>query len=262
MRTLRELSSLDGRVALVVGGGGHIGAGVCEALAELGAAVAIADVGEERAAAVAAELPQASAHVVDLRDESETRALVQAVVARWGALDVLVHCAAYVGTTQRAGWNVPFAEQSVEAWDAAFRVNLTSAFVLAQEARPALERSGAGSLVLMSSIYGALGPDLRLYAGTSMHNPTAYGASKGALIQLGRSLATQLAPRVRVNVVSPGGIARGQPASFVEAYEARTPLGRMGTEEDLKGAVAFLASGLSRYVTGQNLMVDGGWSAW
>ena len=95
-----------------------------------------------------------------------------------------------------------------------------------------------------------------------MANPVGYGASKGGILQLTRYLATELAPSVRVNSISPGGVSRGQPKQFQERYVSKTPLGRMATEEDLKGAVAYLASDLSRYVTGHNLVVDGGWTAW
>jgi NAD(P)-dependent dehydrogenase (short-subunit alcohol dehydrogenase family) len=95
-----------------------------------------------------------------------------------------------------------------------------------------------------------------------MANPAAYGASKGGLIQLTRWLSTTLAPQIRVNVIAPGGVARGQPESFVDRYKARTPLQRMATEEDFRGAVAYLASDLSAYVTGQVLSVDGGWGVW
>jgi NAD(P)-dependent dehydrogenase (short-subunit alcohol dehydrogenase family) len=177
-------------------------------------------------------------------------------------LDILIHCAAYVGTTQVAGWAAPFEQQSVAAWDAAMRVNLTSAFILVQEAGQALAESTHGSVILISSIYARVGPDLRLYEGTSMSNPAAYGASKAGLLQLTRYLATTLAPRVRVNAISPGGVWRGQPEAFHERYRQRTPLGRMAREEDLKGAVAYFASDLSAYVTGQELLVDGGWTAW
>jgi NAD(P)-dependent dehydrogenase (short-subunit alcohol dehydrogenase family) len=103
---------------------------------------------------------------------------------------------------------------------------------------------------------------MSLYADTTMANPAGYGASKGGLLQLTRYLATVLAPEVRVNAISPGGIWRNQPDIFRERYENRTPLQRMGTEEDLKGVVMFLSSDLSAYVTGQNLVVDGGWTAW
>jgi NAD(P)-dependent dehydrogenase (short-subunit alcohol dehydrogenase family) len=114
----------------------------------------------------------------------------------------------------------------------------------------------------MGSIYGMVGPKWDLYEGTSMGNPAAYGASKGGLLQLTRYLATTMAPSVRVNMITPGGIFREQPQAFVHRYEAGVPLGRMASEEDLKGAVAYLASDLSAYMTGQNLVVDGGWTVW
>jgi NAD(P)-dependent dehydrogenase (short-subunit alcohol dehydrogenase family) len=142
------------------------------------------------------------------------------------------------------------------------RVNLTSAFILVQEAERALAESRHGSVILIASIYGRVAPDMRLYDGTSMANPAAYGVSKAGLLQLTRYLATVLAPQVRVNAISPGGVWRGQPETFHERYRQRTPLGRMATEEDLKGAVVYLASDLSAYVTGQELIVDGGWTAW
>lgn len=267
MRSLSQLMDLTGRKALISGGAGHIGLAVGETLAELGASVAILDL--EAATSQAANGPlkrlrERGAVLVpcDLRDESATRAAVQAAIRAMGGLDILVHCAALVGTDQVPGWNVPFEQQTADAWDAALRVNLTSAFVMAQEARDALQASGHGSIILFSSIYGMVGPDARLYADTPMVNPVGYGASKGGVIQLTRYLATLLAPKVRVNAISPGGVWRHQPEAFHSRYISRTPLGRMAAEEDLKGAVAYLASDLSAYVTGHNLTVDGGWTAW
>lgn len=251
-----SLSDLRGRVALVVGGAGHIGRVACDTLQELGAEVVVADVQS------AADQRAALALKVDLHSVEETRALVGSTVGALGRLDVLVHCAAYTGQSAVAGWSAPFEEQSVEAWDLAHRVNVTSAFVLAQEAGPHLAHAGKGTIVLVSSMYGVIAPDFRLYEGTSMVSPTGYSASKGALLQLGRHLATALAPRVRVNSISPGGVFREQDPSFVTRYEASTPLGRMATEEDLKGAFAYLSSDLSAYVTGANLIVDGGRTVW
>jgi NAD(P)-dependent dehydrogenase (short-subunit alcohol dehydrogenase family) len=131
-----------------------------------------------------------------------------------------------------------------------------------QTGRDALTRSGHGSAIFISSIYGLLGPDESLYEGTSMVTPAVYSASKSGLLGLMRHLATTLAPEVRVNAITLGGVLRKQPESFREKYEARTPLGRMASEEDIKGAVAYLVSDLSEYVTGQNIIVDGGWTAW
>ena len=142
------------------------------------------------------------------------------------------------------------------------QVNLTSAFELSQQAAPHLGSGGHGSIIFISSIYGMVGPNNALYEGTTMGNPAAYGASKAGLLQLARYLATTLAPAVRVNAITPGGVWRNQAPEFVDRYVARTPLGRMAREEDFMGAVAFLASDLSSYVTGQNLVVDGGWTTW
>lgn len=267
MRTLQQLMDLSGRVALVTGGAGHIGTAMCEALVELGASVAVVDVDPARCAEAAGRLnvirPAAAVPFpCDLSVESETRAVVRALTNRLGGLDIVVHAAAYVGTTSAPGWAVAFAEQTSAAFEAALRVNVTAAFVLAQEAREALSASGRGSMILLGSTYGTCAPDYGLYQGTSMANPVGYGVSKGGVRQLARYLSTTLAPRVRVNTISPGGVWRNQPAAFRRRYEERTPLGRMATEEDIKGAVAYLASDLSAYVTGHDLLVDGGWTAW
>lgn len=266
-RDLAELRDLGGRVALVTGAAGHIGGAIADALAELGCTVALADIDEPAGRAAAEDIAarrgiRTEAFAADLADEAAVAVLPGRVAETLGGLDILVNSAAFVGTTKLTGWAVPFAEQSAETWRAALEVNLTSVFVLVQAAEPWLKKSGKGSVVNIASIYGMVGPDLGLYGGTAMGNPAAYGAAKGGLLQLTRWLATVLAPSVRVNAVTPGGIARGQAEEFVRRYEARTPLGRMGREEDVKGAVAFLAGDLSAYVTGQNIVVDGGWTAW
>ncbi len=262
MRTILELSRLDGRTALVAGGAGHVGLAVCETLVELGARVVVLDYDSASCRRATSLTGVVLAVPCDLADESKTRRAVRETTRRLGGLDILIHAAAFVGTTKMAGWAEPFARQSTKAFDAALRVNLTSAFTLIQEASPALALSGKGSVILFSSIYGLLGSDINLYAGTKMANPAGYGASKGGLVQLTRHLATVLAPRVRVNAISPGGIERGQHKSFQKRYVTRTPLARLAVEEDLKGAVAYLSSDLSAYVTGHNLVVDGGWTAW
>lgn len=256
MKTIKELANLTGRKALVAGAGGHIGRCACETLAELGAQVAGLD---QDVSLCGKDVFPLSC---DLQDEGATRAAVRTAVKELGGVDILIHTAAFVGTTRFPGWAVPFEQQTVSAWEAALKVNVTSAFVLAQEAKAPLEKSGNGSILLFSSIAGIVGPDNRLYTETPMQSPAGYNASKGGILQLTRYLATILAPKIRVNAISPGGIWRSQPENFHERYKARTPLGRMATEEDLKGAIAFLAGDLSRYVTGHNLVVDGGYTIW
>jgi NAD(P)-dependent dehydrogenase (short-subunit alcohol dehydrogenase family) len=254
---------LSGRRALVTGGAGHIGLEIARGLAGCGARVALVDRQEEACRRAARGLePPGEALACDLADEAALRAAAEEALERLGGLEILVHCAAFVGDSKLEGWVTPFAQQRPEAWRAALEVNLTAPFLLTQALAPALAAGGAGSVVMVGSIYGVVGPDLRLYEGTAMGNPAAYAASKGGLVQLARWLATVLAPAVRVNSLSLGGVWRGQPESFVRRYTARTPLGRMATESDAVGAVLFLASDLSSSVTGQNLMVDGGYTAW
>ncbi len=267
MKSLNQLMNLHGRVALVTGGAGHIGSVLCETLAELGASVVVLDLSQEACYATASRIGEAYRvetlpMAVDLRDEQQVRSVPEAVLHRFGRLDVLVNCAALVGTSGLKGWATPFLEQSSDTWRLALEVNLTAPFVLTQAFSPALTESGHGSVVNIGSIYGIVGPNMGLYEGTALGNPAAYAASKGGLLQFTRWLATVVAPDVRVNAITVGGVWRDQSQDFLERYVSRTPLRRMATEEDLKGAVAYLASDLSVYVTGHNLVVDGGWTAW
>lgn len=267
MKRVDELLRLDGRVALITGGAGHIALAFAEAFAELGARLVLADREGEALQARAEDLAvRLSADVrtiaCDLGEPGAGKALAEQGLAAFGELDILVNNAAFTGASGLPGYAVPFAEQTADAFAAAVQVNLNAAFELSHAAAPALARSGRGTILNVASIYGMLGPNMGLYTGTRMGNPAAYAASKGGLIQLTRYLATVLAPAVRVNCISPGGIARGQAPAFVERYEALTPLGRMGCEEDLKGAAAFLAGDAAGWITGQNIAVDGGWSAW
>jgi NAD(P)-dependent dehydrogenase (short-subunit alcohol dehydrogenase family) len=266
-RSLREMMSLDGRVALVTGGAGHIGRAVANGLAELGANIAVSDIAAsgagEAAAALAASFPvSAAAFACDFEQPAAVKDLPRRVCEKFGRIDVIVNCAALVGTSGLEGWAVPFEQQSPETWRRALEVNLTAPFILVQAAAEGLAASGHGSVINISSIYGLAGPDWRLYEGTSLANPAAYAASKGGLIQMTRWLATTMAPKVRVNAIAPGGVFRQTSEPFLSRYVARTPLARMAREDDMKGAVAYLASDLSAYVTGQYIAVDGGWTAW
>lgn len=266
-QSLSQMMDLTGQVAVVTGGAGHIGRAACDALAELGATVVVLDRDLQSCNKVADELTQrftaqARPLAIDLADEQQVRSVGKHVTDDLGRLDILINCAAFVGTTKLDGWATDFANQTADAWRKAMDLNLTAPFVLAQSCAEALAANGNGRIINVASIYGVVAPDWQLYEGTSMANPAAYGASKGGLIQFTKYLSTTLAPKVRVNTISPGGIERGQDEIFRERYEQRTPLKRMGREDDLKGAVAYLATDMSAWVTGQNLIVDGGWTAW
>ena len=266
-KRLQELEDLSGRVALITGGAGHVGLVAAETFAERGASVVLLDRDGGACRAAAERVGNAfgvstSSVECDLEDLEGTRRCVGGIVERHGRLDVLVNSAAFVGSSDLGGWNTDFANQTVETFSRALTVNLSAPFFVVQAAATALGSSGNGAVINLSSIYGSVGPDLRLYEGLSMSNPGAYAASKGGLEQLTRWMATVLAPEVRVNAIAPGGIHRGQDDEFVRRYVDRVPLGRMAAEDDLRGAFAYLGSDLSRYVTGQTIVVDGGWTAW
>jgi len=266
-RDIADLADLHGRVAIVTGGAGNIGRVVADGLAEQGATIAVVDLDEAQCDATATDIGArrgvaAMSCAADLADEEGTRAIAGRVNEAFGRIDILVHVAALVSAEPLPNWTTRFEDQSTGVWRRALEVNLTSVFVLTQACTPALRASGRGSVITFGSTYGVVGPDWRIYEGTDMGNAAGYAASKGGVIQLTRWLATTLAPDIRVNTLTPGGVFRDHPDSFRTAYEERTPLARMATEEDYKGATLFLASDLSRYVTGHNLIVDGGWTAW
>ena len=265
--SIKAMMDLTARRAVVTGAAGNLGRVIVDVLAELGADLVLVDRPGSPLGVVAHELRTAHRVAVDCREcdlesDESRNALVAGLKQDYREISVLVNNAAFVGTTELTGWGVPFAEQTVETWRRALEVNLTAAFGLCQGLHDAMAGARGASIINVGSIYGLHGPDWGLYEGTSMANPAAYGASKGGLLQLTRWLATTIAPHVRVNAISPGGIFRNQPESFVERYAKRTPLGRMATEEDFRGAIAFLATDLSGYVTGQNLEIDGGVGAW
>jgi NAD(P)-dependent dehydrogenase (short-subunit alcohol dehydrogenase family) len=263
----KELSNLQGRRALITGASGHLGKVFADTLAELGSDLILVDQPGSNLEEISSVIRERWGTKVfikycDLELSSQRAELITWVKEIAEPLHILVNNAAFAGTANLPGWNVPFEEQSVETWRRALEVNLTAIFHLCQGLTPSLKVEDGSSIVNIASIYGVTGPDWSLYEGTNMSNPAAYGTSKGGIIQLTRWLATTIAPEVRVNSISPGGIFRNQPELFVKRYVEKTPLGRMASEDDFRGAIAFLASDMSKYVTGQNLIVDGGWGAW
>ena len=257
---------MRGRVALVTGGAGHLGQAYCEALAEFGADVCILDLCADRAQQRVKELSQQfgsrfSAVAADITREEQVTSAIDQAIAIHGRLDILVNNAAYP-PNDLAKDGRPLTQQGLGQWQANLDVILTGTFLVTRACVPHLARTAHSAVVNVASIYGLVGPDMRLYEGTDMANPAHYAAAKGGIVQLTRYLATTLAPTVRVNCIAPGGIRGNYPESFVQRYCERTPLGRMATEGDLKGAMIFLASDMSEYMTGQVVAVDGGWTTW
>ena len=267
MTSIKELSNLKGRRALITGATGGLGRVMADTLAEMGADLVLVDREGSDFEGLSVSLTERwdvkiECQFCDLEHQTQRAELMKIMKDCDKGLNILINNAAFVGTSDLLGWSVPFEQQTVETWRRALEVNLTAIFDLCQGLTPLLKTSQGASIINIASIYGMYGPDWSLYNDTSMGNPAAYSASKGGLIQFTRWLATTIAPRIRVNSISPGGIYRRQPATFLRRYVAKTPLGRMAIEDDFRGVVAYLGSDLSRYVTGQNHVIDGGFGAW
>ncbi|EAR52723.1 Short-chain dehydrogenase/reductase SDR [Oceanicola granulosus HTCC2516] len=261
MSDVMECLSLAGKVALVTGGAGLYGRQIVAALAEAGARTYIASRGLAALEAVADE-ERARGHDVrplplDLSDEASIDATVARVAAESGGCDILVNNA--VTREPDAVWGGPMA-----AYDRSLRINASALFYLTHAVTEGMKRRGGGSVVNIGSMMGSVGVEPANYAGTDMHaRPSpAYFYEKGGMQNFTRWAASIFGPDgIRVNTVSPGGFLAGQPAPFVAAYSARTQLGRMANDTDLKGVVVFLASDASAYITGANIPVDGGYTA-
>jgi len=257
------LFDLEGRVAVVTGGMGQLGSVYTAGLVERGMRVAVFDV-------VGGDVPDgARAYRVDVTDRVEIEAAVAEVENEWGVPHLLVNNAALDSPPDAPAEEVgPFETYPEESFDAVLDVNVKGAFLCCQVVGGAMAREGRGSVVNVSSIYGLLSPvqdlyDFRRAGGEAFVKPVAYSVSKSAVLNLTRYLATYWAKAgVRVNTLTLAGVWNDQPQEFLDAYTARVPLGRMLDADEALGALVFLASDASSYVTGANVVVDGGWSAW
>jgi NAD(P)-dependent dehydrogenase (short-subunit alcohol dehydrogenase family) len=256
--------TLKGRTAVVTGAAGRLGPVFAEALAENGAAVVISDLHARRGTALARELSRRTGSTVlfrraDVTDRGSVRDLARFAVQKFKKIDVLVNAAMglgkdFYGSLENYSW----AE-----WDLAMKVNVGGTFLCMQAFAPYMKKRRKGSIINLGSIYGVVAADQRIYGRSGINSPAVYAASKGAVISLTKYCAAYWAPSgIRVNAISPGGVFDGQARDFVKRYSQRTPMGRMLDRNELKGAVVYLASEASSAVTGHNLMVDGGWTAW
>jgi NAD(P)-dependent dehydrogenase (short-subunit alcohol dehydrogenase family) len=249
------LFDLSGRVAVVTGGLGQLGSVYVEGLRERGMKVAVFDIAAEDG--------------VDITDRPSIEAATERVVAELGVPHLLVNNAALDSPPDAPAEEVgPFETYPESSFDQVMDVNVKGTLLCCQVVGAAMAREGRGSIVNISSVYGLLSPQQDVYefrrrGGETFTKPVAYSVSKSAILNLTRYLATYWAKDgVRVNTVTLAGVYNDQPAEFLEAYTARVPLGRMAEAREALGAVVFLASDASSYMTGANLVVDGGWSAW
>jgi NAD(P)-dependent dehydrogenase (short-subunit alcohol dehydrogenase family) len=251
-----DLFSLQDRVAIVTGGSGQIGREIVRGLEERGARVAVFDIASER-------------FRVDVTDRAAIEAATDEVAREWGEPQVLVNAAALDSPPDAPPEEVgPLESYPESSFDQVMEVNVKGTFLSCQVIGARMASAGRGAIVNVSSIYGMLSPVQDLYefrrrGGEEFFKPVAYSVSKSAIYNLTRYLATYWAKRgVRVNTLTLAGVWNDQPKEFLDAYTARMPLGRMAETGEVVGPVVFLASDASSYVTGANVVVDGGWSAW
>jgi NAD(P)-dependent dehydrogenase (short-subunit alcohol dehydrogenase family) len=263
--SLQSLFNLKGKVAVVTGGAGWLGTAVSEALSELGAFVVIASRSPSKAEALVTRLNQdadeiRARHVeLDITQENSIKRCFAEVASAQNRLDVLVNNS-YSGTV------ASLLDTTVERWQSNMAAGLAGPFICLREVVPLMKAGGGGSVINIASMYGIVSPDQRIYANTDFQSSPAYAAAKAGLIQLTRYAACELGQdNIRVNAISPGPFPSTEAQKhlkFVKSLSAKTPMGRIGKPAELKGAVAFLASNASSFVTGQNIAVDGGWTAW
>ena len=254
---------LDGRTAIVTGGAGRYGKQITLALAEAGATVFIASRDMEKNEKAAAEFRAAGGDVralpLDLGVEESCDNLIAEVVKQTGRLDILVNNS--VARVGGGGWHKP-----LENYDKSFHINASGTFYLTSAAAEVMKKQRSGSIINIGSFMGLVGPEFANYTGTTMYNGNpspSYFYEKGGLANFTRWAASVLGEyNVRVNAIHPGGLMEPHlPEAFVKNYSARTQLGRLASQEDLKGIIVFLASDASSYLTGTNIPVDGGYTA-
>lgn len=273
MGDVREKFDLGGRTAIITGGAGLLGREFSRSLAQAGASVVVADIDDRKSEGLAQELAgmglRAFPVTVDVRQPASVAAMVAATLREWGRVDILVNSAALdpkFEPGRGAEFSNDFEGFPLETWNRALEVNLTGLFLCSQAvARPMLE-AGQGVMINLCSTYGLVGPDQRIYQREGQppqSKPVYYSVTKAGVLGLTRYLAAYYAGKnIRVNALTPGGILQDQDPKFVEEYSARTILGRMARPDEMNAALLFLASDASSYMTGANLVVDGGWTAW
>lgn len=255
---------LKDKVAVITGGGGYLGEQFAQSLGELGAHVVLADIHEKTGQPLAKKLSRQTKRnilfkLTDVSNPDSVNDLVEFTDRKFKKIDILINGAIGVGKNHFG----PFEKTSLEDWKHVMNVTTSGTFLCCQKFGEIMKKKKSGNIINMASIYGVVAADQRIYGDSGINSPAVYAASKGAIISFTRYLAAYWAPyNIRVNAISPGGVYRNQDPFFVKNYSARTPLQRMLNKEELKPVIAFLASDASSYVTGHNLLVDGGWSIW
>ena len=249
--------SFKNKNVLITGAFGHLGLALVKAYLKNGANLYLTDIYTKK---IMKKFPKQKIYYFDcnLERENEIKDLVIDIKKKFKRIDIIINNAAIAGNSLKTGWNTSFNLQSRAGWEISSKVNLIATFDIIKNL-VSLLRSKNANIINISSIYGSSVPDFRIYKNTKIFNPLAYSATKASIIYMTKWLAKVLGKkRIRVNAISPGGIKRKQSKKFVKNYIQNCPIKRMANEQDIVNACLFLSSNMASYITGQNLVVDGG----
>ncbi len=256
-----NLFKLKDKVAVVTGGAGLIVKELVRGLAEVGAIVVLAEIDAHKGKDAADKLARSGLNVVfryvDIAKEQAVADLIKFIDRKYDRMDVWINNA-YPNTED---WETDFEAIRLASWKRNVDMHLNGYFISCKMAAESMKKRRSGSIINLASIYGFLGPDFSIYKGTKMTAPAAYSVIKGGIINFTRYLASYYAKyNIRVNCISPGGVYNKQPEAFVKRYEKKVPLARMAKAGDIVGSAIYLSSDAAEYITGQNIIVDGGFS--
>ncbi len=263
---IQKIFDLTDKVVIITGSSGMLGTQYAYGLSECGANVILADIDISKSKITEKQIKKKFSTdpmsiKLDLTNKESILSMTSTVIKKYSKIDVLINNAAYQGNSKIRSSG--FENLELETWNQAIDVNLTGVFLCCQSIGKQMIKQKSGNIINIASTYGLVGPDQRIYGKSGQNSAIFYAATKSAILNLTRYLATYWEGKgIRVNTFSPGGVENNQDPNFIKKYSKKTPLGRMAKKNEYVGSMIFLASDASSYMTGSNLIVDGGWTAW
>ena len=263
---VKKLFDLSDKTVVLNGAAGHLGANYVDGLSQAGANVVLSDINYQGCKKIEKQMREKYdvdplSVKLDLTDSKSIKCMISKITKKYSSIDVLVNNAAYQGDKKIR--SAGFEKLELGTWNKAINVNLTGIFLLCQAVGKIMLKQKSGNIINISSTYGMVGADQRIYGKSGLNSPAFYAATKSGILNLTRYLASYWnRTGIRVNTLSPGGVENNQDKNFIKKYSEKTMLGRMARNDEYVGALIFLASNASSYMTGSNLVIDGGWTAW
>ena len=263
---VKKLFDLSDKTIVLTGAAGHLGKNYVDGLSQFGANVVLSDINYQGCKKIEKQMREKYdidplSVKLDLTDPKSIKCMISKITKKYSSIDVLVNNAAYQGDKKIR--SAGFEKLELGTWNKAINVNLTGIFLLCQAVGKIMLKQKSGNIINISSTYGMVGADQRIYGKSGLNSPAFYAATKSGILNLTRYLASYWnRTGIRVNTLSPGGVENNQDKNFIRKYSEKTMLGRMARNDEYVGALIFLASDASSYMTGSNLVIDGGWTTW